>query len=118
MSLTAFQNICECSAGGKAGGASYSAKTFARRCLTFVEWATPGAILVLMPKCPLCLAAYIAIGTGVGVSVSTAAYLRVALLVACAVSILFLTSRLLRHFFPKAGYKNYSDSSSSFFIVR
>jgi hypothetical protein len=101
MPLRAFQNICECSAARKAGGASYRGKSFGRRLLTIVEWAVPGAILVLVPKCPLCLAAYIAFGTGIGVSVSTAAYLRVALLAACAVSILFLTLRLLRRFFPE-----------------
>ena len=62
-----------------------------------VEWGTPSMILVLLPKCPLCLAAYIALATGIGVSVSTAVYLRAGLLVICAASLLFLVVRKFRH---------------------
>jgi hypothetical protein len=60
-----------------------------------VKWAIPGMILVLLPKCPLCIAAYIAVGTGIGISVSTAAYLRLGLIAICAVSLLFLVVRFL-----------------------
>jgi hypothetical protein len=49
--------------------------------------ALSGALLVLMPKCPMCIAAYIALVTGVGVSVSTAAYLRFGMMVLCAVAL-------------------------------
>jgi len=59
-------------------------------------WLIPAAGLTLMPKCPVCIAAYIALGTGLGVSVSTAAHLRMALLAACAVSLAYLTLGLLR----------------------
>ena len=65
------------------------------RGLTVVKWATPGLILALLPKCPLCIAAYIAIGTGIGISVSTAAYLRLGLLTVCVGSLLVLVVRLL-----------------------
>jgi hypothetical protein len=63
--------------------------------LTVVKWATPGLILALLPKCPLCIAAYIAIGTGIGISVSTAAYLRLGLLAVCVGSLLVLVMKLL-----------------------
>ena len=73
---------CECSVGG--------------RWLTVIEWATPGVILALLPKCPLCIAAYVAIGTGIGISVSTAAYVRFGLLAVCVGAMILLVRRSLR----------------------
>ena len=65
---------------------------------TVIEWATPGLILALLPKCPLCVAAYIAIGTGIGVSVSTAAYLRLGVLAICVGALVLLVVRWVRRF--------------------
>ena len=57
--------------------------------------AVPTGILALLPKCPMCLAAYITAVTGAGVSVAAASRLRTAAIVACAASLLLLTIRLV-----------------------
>jgi len=69
---------------------------FVRRVANFFGWIVPSAILALIPKCPICLAAYVAVWTGLGLSVAAAANLRMLLIIMCVISLLFLTARQTR----------------------
>lgn len=71
-------------------------RTFAQRLLDFVGLIAPGVMLALMPKCPVCLASYVAIATGIGLSVTAAANLRLLLVILCLGSLLFVTVKYSR----------------------
>ena len=58
-------------------------------------WVLPGAVMVLMPKCPACVVAYVAIVTGAGISVSAAAHLRVLVLVVCVATLVCMVVKPL-----------------------
>lgn len=58
-------------------------------------WVLPSAVMVLMPKCPACVVAYVAIVTGAGISVSAAAHLRLLVLVLCVVMLICMAAKPL-----------------------
>jgi hypothetical protein len=66
-----------------------------RRGAKTAGWVLPSAVMVLMPKCPACVVAYIAIATGAGISVSAAAHLRLLVLVLCGVMLVCLATKPL-----------------------
>jgi hypothetical protein len=61
------------------------------------------ALLILMPKCPACVAAYVSLATGVGVSITTAAYLRWTVIGLCAAVVAFICIRAAFDIFGGAG---------------
>jgi hypothetical protein len=78
--------------------------SFSRRVVHLSGWLLPGAMIALIPKCPMCLAAYIALWTGIGMSISAAIYFRVSLVVLCGGWLLFLIMRsAYRLIYKKAG---------------
>jgi hypothetical protein len=52
-----------------------------------------GLVLTLMPKCPVCVAAYVAAWTGLGISLTTATYLRIALLMVSVTALAYLAAK-------------------------
>jgi hypothetical protein len=75
-----------------------------------IQWLFPTALLVLMPKCPFCVAAYVALFTGVGVSVSTARWIQILMLVLCLTSLVYLA---VRHWRIHHRARGLTSSSSS-----
>ena len=64
-----------------------------RRILHFTRWAMPGVGLALIPKCPVCLAAYIAAIAGLGIPITTARYLRWGLIAVCVAAMIYMGVR-------------------------
>lgn len=61
-----------------------------RKRLRWVGFLLPGATLDLLPKCPACLAAYIAVGTGFSMSIPAASGLQAMLIGLSTASLVWL----------------------------
>jgi hypothetical protein len=78
----------QCCTGEKAS------RRLARRLSGTAASLIPGAVLVLLPKCPLCLAAWLTVITGTAVSATVAAHVR-GLIVVVWLTAVALTAALL-----------------------
>ena len=78
--------------------------TWVARVREIFAWFLPSAILVLVPKCPACLAAHVLLWTGLGLSLPTATYLRWMLLFLCVASLLSLIAKSLARKGPILSY--------------
>jgi len=70
-------------------------RTRMQRFIGMIKIVVPPLMLTLIPKCPVCLAGYIAVATGLGISITTATYLRFLLIILCAGSLLYFLAKWL-----------------------
>ena len=67
-----------------------------RRRFALARFSLPTLILMLLPKCPACFAAYVALGTGISVSAASVALLRNLLIVLCVASMVWIFASIFR----------------------
>jgi hypothetical protein len=82
-------------AGVRIAGGDPHPPSSTRRSLDLTAKIVPVAILAVLPKCPACLAAYVALGAGMGLSLTAATYVRLSLVVLCVASLVFFAARYL-----------------------
>ena len=58
-----------------------------------MQWLFPATLLVFMPKCPMCVVAYVTFLTGIGITISTARWIQILLLMFCWASLAYLVVR-------------------------
>lgn len=91
-----------CSSGEPAATAiaphtpSNSTCTWLASIKALTQWALPITTLALMPKCPGCVAGYVLLLTGIGVSFTAATAMRWSLIAISIVALAYLTFRMAR----------------------
>ena len=77
------------------GCCSTRSQRHGRNLASNLGWFLPSAALLMIPKCPLCIVAYTALLTGAGISVSSAAGIRLSLILGCLFMLIFAIFRIL-----------------------
>jgi hypothetical protein len=94
-------NCCQRAAPGRDNVSVSRPASRWRRAGGAAGWIVPGITLALVPKCPVCLAAYVAVATGIGVSLPVAALLRTTLLIGCVTALVLVAGSQLRAFWRR-----------------
>src|SRR5882724_8938593 len=86
---------CTIAARAAADGKSHP-PSVAHRGFALAKCSLPTLILALLPKCPACFAAYVALGTGISLSVAAASLLRTLLIGICVATLVWIFARAFR----------------------
>ncbi|OAI56962.1 hypothetical protein AYO50_02160 [Acidobacteria bacterium SCGC AG-212-P17] len=81
---------------GKAADGKARPSSAGRRGFAVGKFSLPMLILALLPKCPACFAAYLALGTGISVSVTVASLFRTLLIGICVTSLVWIFASAFR----------------------
>ena len=76
--------------------------TRSRRIFELSQWIIPSAMLAVIPKCPACVAAYVMLWTGLGISLSAARTVRTLIIVLCVAAFVWLMAREVRSYLRAA----------------
>ena len=103
-----------CQGTRRAGGNGRPRDSRMGRVRKAAEVMVPAALLALLPKCPMCFAAYVALGTGFTLSYASAHVLLRALTVVCISTLAFcVVRRMVKHVRQKASFHLHSTSTPS-----
>ena len=66
-----------------------------RRWSRGLTWLAPTVVLALTPKCPACVVAYVAIFTGLGMSLTVATYVRTGVITLAIIALIWVSTMAL-----------------------
>jgi hypothetical protein len=75
-----------------------AAKRGQGRLVDLIKYLVPSAVLFAIPKCPLCIVAYIVAFSGIGISIPTASGVRLILIAISVTSLILLSGRKIHAF--------------------
>jgi hypothetical protein len=68
---------------------------FLRHAWRGVQWLFPAMMWMLIPKCPMCVAAYVALFTGIEISFAAARWIHFAMWALCLLSLAYLAFKIV-----------------------
>jgi len=92
---------CRSETSQTGGEPTLVSKAGRRSLMGLLRWFVPSAVLAMMPKCPLCVATYYTLLTGLGMSLAVAVVVRNLLIVVCIGMLVVAVLGLIRKFFRR-----------------